>query len=156
MALTIVKQVQLESEPVSADLISLHIIECVVHLRALEFVLAAALDAEVLCLGKLVELYEERANQVFAVRLAVRDRRCHSVPKLDLKRTAERSLYHRLVSQVQWQQDGLPDVECCQVKCLHLGRLDLLDTATGLELGLVEGDEFGVVGLAEELELKEQ
>ena len=59
MALTIVKQVQLESEPVSADLISLHIIECVVHLRALEFVLAAALDAEVLCLGKFVEFHEE-------------------------------------------------------------------------------------------------
>ena len=59
MALTIVKQVQLESEPVSADLISLHIIECVVHLRALELALTTALDAEVLCLGKFVELHEE-------------------------------------------------------------------------------------------------
>ena len=77
-----------------------------------------------------------------------------SVPQLDLQRASESAFDSLLISQIQGQEDGLVDVKAGHIQSFHLRSLHLGNTSTILVLGLVQRNELGVVGLAEELEFE--
>ena len=61
-----------------------------------------------------------------------------------------------MVTHVERQEDGLGDIEAHHVERSHVGRLDGPNTAARLELVLLQGEEPGLVRLAQELKLKVQ
>ena len=61
-----------------------------------------------------------------------------------------------MVAHIERQEDGLGDIEAQHVERSHVGRLDGPNTTSRLELVLLQGEELGLVRLAQEFELKVQ
>jgi len=111
-------------------------------------------DSGVLHFWKLVKLDEERAEQLFFVRLTVWTLRGDLVPKLYVKWAGKGLLNLVLVRQINWQEDRLRYFKAEHVDSLHearLHRLALLSVAI-----LVKRNKLCLVALAQEPELEVQ